>query len=194
MKSTVRRSIGTLAALCAVTAQANGLQVDPDTVVWPRWQARLGVTTAPLDAPGQGPRGTALDNAGLLGDYYFSGPGFGQGRVTGGFRATSGLFTGGRASALSTPLLPARDGSAFTLTTRSRMATDGGGDVASAIPYLGIGYTGMSLRGGWGFSADVGLVGSGVRLGRPVAGNQVDELLQELRLTPMLQLGVSYSF
>jgi hypothetical protein len=90
-------------------------------------------------------------------------------------------------------VLPARDGSSFTLTTRSRLAPDTGVD-ASAIPYLGVGYTGMSLRGGWGFSADVGLVGSGVRLGRPIAGNQVDELLQELRLTPMLQLGVSYSF
>lgn len=192
MNATVRRCIGILAGLGAVAAQANGLQVDPDTVAWPRWQARLGVTTAPQDNLGTGPR-TMLEGAGLLGDYYFAGPGFGSGRVTGGFRATSGLFTGARAHALSTPLLPARDGSPFTLTTRSRMAPDTGAD-SSAIPYVGIGYTGMSVRGGWGFSADVGLVGSGVRLGRPVGGTQVDELLQELRLTPMLQLGVSYSF
>jgi hypothetical protein len=192
MSATVRRCIGFVAGLVAVAAQANGLQIDPDTVAWPRWQARLGVTTAPQDATGAGTR-TMLENAGLLGDYYFTGPGFASGRITGGFRATSGLFTGTRASAISTPVQPARDGSSFTLTTRSRLAPDTGVD-GNAIPYLGVGYTGMSLRGGWGFSADVGLVGSGVRLGRPIAGNQVDELLQELRLTPMLQLGVSYSF
>jgi len=192
MSGTVRRCIGTLGLLAAMAAQANGLQIDPNTVDWPRWQARLGVTTAPQDTAGTGPR-TMLEGAGLLGDYYFAGPGFGSGRITGGFRATSGLFTGGRANALSTPLLPTRDGSPFTLTTRSRMAPDSGVE-GGAVPYLGIGYTGLSLRGGWGFSADVGLVGSGVRLGRPIPGGQVDELLQELRLTPMLQLGVSYSF
>jgi hypothetical protein len=92
------------------------------------------------------------------------------------------------------PVMPSREGSGFTLSSRARMAPDAANDAAGAVPYLGVGYTGLSLRGGWGFSADVGLVGSGVRLGRSVNGTQADELLRELRLTPILQLGVSYSF
>jgi hypothetical protein len=181
------------ASMAAMAAQADGLQIDPDTVAWPRWQARLGLTTAPHELTSAQPR-TLLEGAGLLGDYYFTGPGFGRGGMTGGFRATSGLFTGARSTAIATPLLPAREGSSFTLSTHARMAPDGAGDTGGPVPYLGIGYTGLSLRGGWGFSADVGLLGSGVRLGRPASGTQVDELLRELRLTPVLQLGVSYSF
>ena len=37
--------------------------------------------------------------------------------------------------------------------------------------------------------------GSAVRFGRLLSGTQsVDELVRDLRLTPVLQLGVSYSF
>jgi len=192
MDATVRRCLTLLmSGACSLAAHANGLQIDPDTVAWPRWQARLGITTAPQDASAQ-PR-TTLEGAGLLGDYYFAGPGFGRGVVTGGFRATSGLFAGARSTAIATPVLPSREGTSFTLTSRARMASDAN-DAAGAVPYLGIGYTGMSLRGGWGFNADVGLVGADVRLGGTNSGTQVDELLRELRLTPMLQLGVTYSF
>jgi hypothetical protein len=192
MNATVRRCMTFLmSSACAIAAHANGLQINPDTT-WPRWQARLGITTAPQDSSAQ-PR-TTLEGAGLLGDYYFTGPGFAKGIITGGFRATSGLFTGTRSTAIATPVLPSREGSSFTLNSRARMAPDASNDAAGAVPYLGIGYTGLSLRGGWGFSADVGLVGSGVRLGRANSGTQADELLRELRLTPMLQLGVSYSF
>jgi len=192
MDASVRRFMTLLmSGACSLAAHANGLQVDPNTVEWPRWQARLGITMAPNDASAQ-PR-TTLEGAGLLGDYYFTGPGFGRGIVTGGFRATSGLFTGARATAIATPVLPSREGTSFTLTSHARMAPDSN-DATGAVPYLGIGYTGLSLRGGWGFNADVGLVGAGVRLGGANSGTQVDELLRELRLTPMLQLGVTYSF
>jgi hypothetical protein len=192
MDATVRRGMTLLVAcMGAAAAHADGLQLNPDQVVWPRFQARLGVTTAPHEIGSQ-PR-TLLEGAGLLGDYYFAGPGFGRGGITGGFRATSGLFTGARA-AIATPVLPAREGSLFTLNTYARMAGDGQAESGGAVPYVGVGYTGLSLRGGWGFSADIGLVGSGVRFGRSSAGSQVDDLLRELRLTPVLQLGVSYSF
>ena len=193
MDATVRRCMTVLTAcMAAAAAHADGLQVNPDLVAWPRFQARLGITTAPHDLGSQ-PR-TLLEGAGLLGDYYFAGPGFGRGGITGGFRATSGLFAGARATAIATPLLPAREGSQFTLNTYARMAGDGQAETGGAVPYVGVGYTGLSLRGGWGFSADIGLVGSGVRFGRSSTGSQVDELLRELRLTPVLQLGVSYSF
>ena len=68
-----------------------------------------------------------------------------------------------------------------------------------AAPYLGIGYTGLSSKGGWGFSADVGVVAlsprSTVKLGRVLGGTQsLDDVLRDMRLSPLLQLGVSYSF
>jgi len=55
----------------------------------------------------------------------------------------------------------------------------------------------MSLRGGWGFTADVGLAtGSGLRTGRDaeLGAQGLDELLRELRLRPVLQVGASYAF
>jgi hypothetical protein len=56
----------------------------------------------------------------------------------------------------------------------------------------------MSLRGGWGFTADVGLAvdACGLRTRRDGAlGTQgLDDLLRELRLRPMLQVGASYAF
>ncbi|MEO7339001.1 MAG: hypothetical protein ABIV63_20700, partial [Caldimonas sp.] len=64
---------------------------------------------------------------------------------------------------------------------------------------FGIGYTGLSPHGGWSFRADLGLVslspGGAVRLGRLVTGNQnLDDAVRDLRLSPVMQLGVSYAF
>jgi hypothetical protein len=75
-----------------------------------------------------------------------------------------------------------------------------GGDRAepSALPYIGIGYSGLGGRSGWSFSADFGLMalgaGNAVRLGRSGNYQGVDELVRELRLTPVLQIGASYAF
>jgi hypothetical protein len=158
------RSLGVL-ALWAAASSASYAQLGASTSTapdWPKWQARLGVTTTPqLGAP----RGSATAIS-LLGDYYFTGPGFGAGRVGGGLRATSGLYVG---------------------------------DTGGSAPYLGVGYTGASLRGGWGFTADIGLKGlsatssSGLRLGRAPAP-AIDDTLRDLRLAPTLQLGVTYRF
>ena len=64
-------------------------------------------------------------------------------------------------------------------------------------PYLGIGYS-LSTRSGWGFAADLGLggrrSGDGLRLAPTGRGGSVDRVLDELRLAPVLQLGVSYAF
>jgi hypothetical protein len=54
----------------------------------------------------------------------------------------------------------------------------------------------LSVRGGWGVSADLGLAGrSGSNGGLRVNGNQsFDDLMRELRISPMVQVGVSYAF
>ena len=68
----------------------------------------------------------------------------------------------------------------------------------SALPYVGVGYSGLAGRSGWSFSADFGLMalgaGNAVRLGRSGAYQGLDDLVRELRLTPVLQVGASYAF
>jgi hypothetical protein len=187
--------------LAAVPALAqSGLRVSEDARIQtsdgPRWQARLGVVAvAPIDAGAHWQLGAGQ----LLGDYYWSGlrPA-GVGR-SGGFRATSGLLLGQRSLALGTPSLAAATGFGLTLSRSPRLALGAAEapDTWSAVPYVGVGYSGLSLRGGWGFTADVGLAGTsgGLRARRDGAGVQgVDELLRELRLTPVLQFGASYAF
>jgi hypothetical protein len=83
------------------------------------------------------------------------------------------------------------------LGTPSLRAVTGptGTDVWSATPYLGIGFTGTSMRRGWGFSADLGVTARGTTAGLRVgSGPTLDDLLRELRLTPLLHMGVSYAF
>jgi hypothetical protein len=66
-----------------------------------------------------------------------------------------------------------------------------------AWPYVGVGYSDSSVRGGWGFSADLGLAAQNFGLQRAARslGNQsLDDFVRDLRLTPVLQLGVSYRF
>lgn len=109
----------------------------------------------------------------MVGDHYFA-PSLGL-RATGGLQAN-----------------PPSAGPEIRLgTTRQR-----------ATPYVGLGYStgGVNANhwGGWGVSADIGLLagrGSDLSLGRALDNpSSVGELIRELRLTPMLQLGVSYAF
>lgn len=174
---------------------------------WPRWQGRLSLATArpllaadPLRAEGPGSR---LAGATVLGDYYFtrSLPSLGD---SGGFRATSGIFLGTRfGSLLSTAPGTGLGGRSFSMDRRpvGGLLLPGVADPASdgAVPYVGIGYTGLPSHGGWGFSADVGVMAlnpdARVKLGRPAGGGQsLDDVLRDLRLSPLVQLGVSYSF
>jgi len=165
---------------------------------WPRWHARLGLsTTAPnIDAGNR----WQLSAGQLLGDYYWSGlrPA-GVGR-SGGFRATSGLLLGQRSVALGTPAMASPQGLGLTLSHSARLAAIHAepSEAWSVVPYLGVGYSSISLRGGWGFTADFGLAGTqgGLRARRdPGLGAQgTDDLLRELRLTPVLQFGASYAF
>lgn len=157
------------------------------------WQARVQLSSL----EGQG---TRLLSANLLGDYYLTGSGLGG--FSGGLRATGGMLMGAPSASLSSA------GMALNRDFRQRLAVGqrslslilpeaGMGDAGTSLSYLGIGYSGQSLRGGWGFSADLGLVSSlslgGLRLGAS-RNSGAEDLLRDLRLKPVLQLGLSYSY
>ncbi len=200
------RMMATLLAAAASAAGAvegGGLQA-PDTSAWPRWQARLSIgTDTPLHrslANAVAAQPQRLRSLSLVGDYYFdiardlapSG---------GGFRATSGLLLGARSGLLLPTSTSAGGGFAVDQRRVAALADLPGADAStdtSTVPYVGLGYTGLAGKSGWGFSADIGLMalnpGSAVKFGRMLNGQSLDDLLRDLRLSPVLQLGVSYSF
>lgn len=157
------------------------------------WQARVQLSSL----EGQS---TRLLSANLLGDYYLTGSGLGG--FSGGLRATGGMLMGATSASLSSAGLALnrdfRQRLAVGQRSLSMLLTETGmGDAGTSLSYLGIGYSGQSLRGGWGFSADLGLVSplslGGLRLG--VSRNSgAEDLLRDLRLKPVLQLGLSYSY
>lgn len=177
-----------------------GLQLKPDRNAFTKLQGRLQVSQSQDDdsLSFDARRGSRLLSANLLADYYLTGSGLGDG-TRGGLRATGGLMLGpmsllqsssgvalGRGAAV-TPSLSAGRRSLSLLTGPER-------EPNLSLSYVGVGYTSYSLRGGWGFSADVGVIGggaSGLRLGNSAPQA---ELSQDLRYKPVLQLGVSYSF
>lgn len=125
----------------------------------------------------------------LIGDHYLTGPGFGGDEVSGGLRLSGGLTVGARrpGSAVGPGLLPHGIDASMP---------DGGQAVQ---PYLGLGYSTLSARTGWGFAADIGLGGlrpgaAVPRLGGAARGTAVEQVLESLRMAPVLQLGVSYAF
>ena len=71
--------------------------------------------------------------------------------------------------------------------------SDTTGDNAT-LPYLGFGYTGLSARSGWSFSADLGLVAQTPGGIKVIRSQSLDDAVREMRLAPLLQLGVSYAF
>ena len=187
--------------------QGDGLMPSKDSL-WPRWQGRLSFgTVSPLyrgDTMNRDSSGLTLSGATLLGDYYFT-RSLRRLGDSGGFRATSGIFLGARStSLLSTNPGTGVGGRAFSIDRRTvgGLSLANSGDNASdsgAVPYVGLGYTGLPSKGGWGFSADLGVMalspGSAVKLGRVFSGTQsLDDTLRDMRLSPLLQLGVSYSF
>lgn len=186
--------------------QGDGL-VPKGQELWPRWQGRLWLgTTAPLVRPHGLPAsadtgGLKVGGMSLLGDYYI----FRSQRQLaegGGFRATSGMLLGSRATSLLSAA-PAGGLKPRALSVgQQRLGSPSGiagADVPhedDAVPYVGIGYTGLSGKGGFSFSADLGVMGlrpdSPAELGH--GGRDLDDVLREMRLSPLVQVGVSYSF
>jgi hypothetical protein len=184
-------------------AEDDGANAVARQIPWARWQGRLSLVTAtdPWRLGVEGPT-IKLSSATLMGDYYFGRSRTGTDRA-GGLRATSGIIFGPRFAPTASPP-GAVSGNAFSIDSRSapRAALPPVGEAApetATLPYLGIGYTGLSARNGWGFSADLGLIAkspaTAARYGRGTAGGQsLDDVVRDIRMTPLLQLGVSYSF
>lgn len=194
------RSIGMLFLVLAgaAAAQDRGLIVDPERLSWPALQARVQLSTEPLSRTVGAFDGAALRprSAAVFGDYYVSRPFFGN---AGGVRLTSGVVTGPRGAVFGPGQATAPGPFGFSAASRGvgSSFTDANGEANQTLPYLGIGYSGSSLRGGWGFSADLGLTAQSIgnqRLVRALTSQTLDDTLRELRLTPVLQVGVSYRF
>lgn len=199
-----RRSIAVVALMAAscVSAQTDtdgtGLKPPASDAVWPRWQARILTSTAtPLwrQTPWElgESQGLRLESLSLLGDYYFS-PVTPSTRIASGLRATSGLIIG-----TTTNRVLSAYGQSGAVRYASSVNTPDLASAAGTVPYLGLGFTSSSQRGGWGFSADIGLVAlspsSVVKFGRVFGGTQtLDDVLRDMRLAPLVNVGVSYSF
>ena len=189
-----------LALLVAPAGAQDGLNVALDAAPGLRAAAdglRVGPGNLHMNLSVAEP-GTALVRARLLGDSYLTSPGFGDDHVTGGLRVTSGLAIGPRDGTTALPPSRLGEGQAWE-SRRSSAYQDERQGTRIALPYIGLGYTSLSVREGWGLSADIGLGGQrpGERVrfgaGNPTAA-QFENVLNDLRLAPVIQLGVSYAF
>ena len=203
-------SVASLAPLAA-SAGGEGLSTDADRVPWARFQGRIAyAAAAPLASTPAAPSdGTGLQVQGLslMGDVYFGSAPDGRTKTAAsGFRATSGVIVGARGSLWGMSAMAPASG---LLKVDRRLfgssaapfgyASDPANEASGTLPYIGIGYSSLAARSGWSFSADLGLVSlapsNAVRLGRVVGGSQnLDDVVRDMRLTPVLQLGASYSF
>jgi hypothetical protein len=208
----MRTTTGWVLAAClgamaqwAPAQTGSGLAIPDDAPGWAGWQTRILVNSStPLwrsDLARSDAAGLKVQGLSLIGDYYFARLPLGS-HGAGGFRASSGVLFGS-----NTPLWAGQAVASppFGLSRRSSLGLLSGTPGADAmvdnttIPYVGLGYSGLTGRGGWGFAADLGVMAqsgaSSVRFGRLFGGTQsLDDLLRDIRLTPVLQLGVSYSF
>ncbi len=186
---------------------AQGLSAPEADQVWPQWQARVSLQSAPLSRSDWASTASQISLASseqsqirggaIVGDYYFAQPFFGRFRASGGVMmgAAGGSALGGLVTSAGnlTPGLglsvQGRGLAAPSLTTES----------ADPIPYLGLGYSGSLWRDRIALSADLGLVserpGGAGQVGRALFGNQgMNQALREMRLSPVFQLGVRYAF
>lgn len=182
-------------------AAAGGVQADSGLVapsaeqLWPQWQARVTLQAGSLSplAAAQWldaglPQQRGVQGGAVFGDYVFARPSFGS------FRASGGLLMGAQGGL---PLGSFNAGSRIGLALTSGAAGATGTSDSTTLPYLGLGYSGAPWRGALAITADVGMVAErpGGGLGRALFGNQgFDGTLREIRLSPLLQLGVRYTF
>lgn len=209
--------VATMGWVClAGAAAAEGIKIDSTGGYWFGAETRLRLQVMPMSAPALrlGPATSASLSlqqqqqpmaASLTGDYYFSSALADDTQPRSGFRASSALLIRQSGISLSDVAMTSRSSASFGTPARLALGApsvslgDPQAYGVSALPYVGVGYSDMSLKSGWGFWADVGLVvqspGGAIGVGRVLSGTQgVDELLRELRMAPMVQLGVNYSF
>jgi len=198
-----------LSAVLGSAFAGDGLKLGNSTDIWfgPQSEFRLNAALLPssstdlLRSSGlrdgmDGPAGAAL-----FGDFYFSGLKVaGQPRT--GFRASSGLIVHQLGVPLADVALSGRSAVSFGMASPLSNTAAFGSPSAyslSTVPYIGLGYSGTVDKTGWGYWADVGVVaqspGGALGFGRVISGSQgIDELVRSLSLSPMIQLGVKYSF
>jgi hypothetical protein len=201
-------AVASALTLADARADGEGLVADANRVPWARVQSRIAAAPgapgwradfAPIERSG-----LQVGSIGFLGDVYF-GSAKAERAPASGFRATSGVLVGARSPLLAGISSPTTGG--LFASDRRLFGASGGAIVAPAdpslesatLPYLGIGYSSLSAKSGWHFSADLGVVsqspGNVVRFGRVFGGSQsLDDVIREMRLAPVVQLGVSYSF
>lgn len=187
-----------LLGLAGAAAAAQGLAAPAAENLWPQWQARITLMTsagsslalAPLADSGAAPQG--LRGGALLGDFIFAAPAYGR------FRASGGLMNGHLGGL---PLFSAGANSRLGVSVqRSALASWApGAESRTTLPYLGLGFSGGAGLDGLAFSADVGMVAerpeAAANLGRALFGNQgLERSLRELRLSPVMQLALRYTF
>lgn len=184
-------------ALPAAALAGGGLVAPAADALWPQWQARIALQTAaaaPLSRPSLLDTGTpqrSWQGGALLGDYYFATPSFGS------FRASGGLMFGATGGA---PLLAAPAGSRVGLTLQSAGSLPApGAETAGSVPYLGLGFSSAAWSSALSLTADLGWVAeqpsAAAGVGRALFGNQgKDKAWRELRLSPVLQVGLRYAF
>ena len=188
-------------------ADGDGLATDAYALPWTRLQGRIAYAASVPEWRSElaGFQGSGLKVRGVsvMGDIYFGAESASHARN--GFRATSGILFGshnqlwGSSATASPGASVSVDRRLFgQVSAAPGILTDSGAD-AGTLPYIGIGYSSLVSRSGWSFSADLGVVslspGSAVRLGRVFGGGQsLDDVVRDMRLTPVLQLGVSYAF
>jgi hypothetical protein len=155
---------------------------------------RIGLT---MEADLQG--SSRLQGVQMLGDYYFAftDPAASSTASPTGLRATSGLLLRGASGGL---VLPGRQAGVLSVGRGSTGLVDAGNDgLSQATPYVGIGYSTSFAQNRWSVSADLGLVSrtsaQGLRIGRAEGiGQSLDSFLRDPQMSPMLQLGLTYSF
>lgn len=187
-----------LLAVGSVAGAAQGLAVPAADTLWPQWQARITVMTThvipsaatPWFDNGASARG--LQGGAVFGDYIFASPSFGS------FRASGGLMSGGLGGL---PLLNINAGSRLgvSLLSGNAPAYVPGSEAPATLPYVGLGFTGATGLAGLAITADLGVTAerpsAATGLGRALFGNQgMERSLREMRLGPVMQLGVRYTF
>lgn len=195
------RKMGLSLCLWAVGSSvgaAQGLTVPAADTLWPQWQARITLMTANASPSASTPwfdNGSAargLQGGAVFGDYVFASPSFGS------FRASGGLMSGGLGGL---PLLNANAGTRLgvSLLGSTAPAYVPGSEAPATLPYLGLGFTGATGLAGLAITADLGITAerpaAAAGLGRALFGNQgMERSLREMRLGPVMQLGVRYTF
>ena len=175
-------AVASALTMAEARAEGEGLSADADRVPWARFQSRISYAPgAPgwrADLAPSERTGLQVGGLGLLGDVYFGSAPAPRAASPGGFRATSGLLISSRSAWLGTGSAPTSgvlatdrrlfgaSASPFTYPTDPTVDN-------TTLPYIGIGYSNLSTKSGWHFSADLGVVsqspGNMVRFGKVLA-------------------------